>query len=72
MCETHVKIQDEVLWVETLCSDVVGYQRFGETCCFHLQSEKCGASIGIQVVVFWVVVNTNVSEKLAASMITSP
>jgi hypothetical protein len=30
----------EVFWVVTPCSDVVGYQRFGGTCCLHLQGPK--------------------------------
>jgi hypothetical protein len=34
-----VKIQVEVLWVVTPCSDVVGYQRFEGPCCLHLQGE---------------------------------
>jgi len=33
---TAVKIQ-VVLWVMVPCSDVVGYQHFGEHCCLHLQ-----------------------------------
>jgi hypothetical protein len=37
-CETFttVKIQVEVFWVTTLCSVVVGYQRFRGPCCLHL------------------------------------
>jgi hypothetical protein len=31
--------QVEVCWVVTLCSVVVGYQRFGGPCCLHLQGE---------------------------------
>jgi hypothetical protein len=34
-----VKIQVEFLWVVTPCSDVVGHQRFGGSCCIHLQGE---------------------------------
>jgi hypothetical protein len=34
---TAMKIQVAVFWVMTPCSDVVGYQRFGEPCCLHLQ-----------------------------------
>jgi hypothetical protein len=34
---TTVKIRIEVFWVVTLCSVVVGYQRFGGPCCLHLQ-----------------------------------
>jgi len=33
---TAVKIQVEVFWVETPCSVVVGYRRFGVPCCLHL------------------------------------
>jgi hypothetical protein len=35
----EVKIQVEFLWVVTLCSFVVGYQRFGGPWCLHLQGE---------------------------------
>jgi len=34
-----VKIQVEVFCVVTQYSDVVGYQRFGGSCCLHLQGE---------------------------------
>jgi hypothetical protein len=34
-----MKIQVEVFWVVTPCSDVVEYQRFGEPCYLHLQGE---------------------------------
>jgi len=34
-----IKIQVAVLWVMTPSSDVVGYQRFGEPCCLHLQCD---------------------------------
>jgi hypothetical protein len=30
-----VKIQDEVFWVVTPCSAMVGYQRFRGPCCVH-------------------------------------
>jgi len=30
-------MQDSVLWVVTLCYDVVGYQCFGGPCCLHLR-----------------------------------
>jgi hypothetical protein len=33
---TAAKIQVEVFWVVTPCSDVVGYQSFGVLCCLHL------------------------------------
>jgi hypothetical protein len=36
---TVVKIQVDVVCVVTPCSVAVGYQRFGEPCCFHLQGE---------------------------------
>jgi hypothetical protein len=38
-CEVFraTKIQVAVFWVVTSCSDVVGYQRFGASCSFHLQ-----------------------------------
>jgi len=32
----RVLMQDEVFWVVTPCSVVVGYQRFGGPCCSHL------------------------------------
>jgi len=32
-----VKIQFEVFWVATLCSNVAKYQRFGGHCCLYLQ-----------------------------------
>jgi hypothetical protein len=35
-------IQDELFWVVMPCSVVVGYQRFGGPCCFHLQGEVAG------------------------------
>jgi len=35
-CNLNIIIQVEVLWVETPCNDVVGYQRFGGQCCVHL------------------------------------
>jgi len=38
----------------TLCSDVVGYQRFGGLCYLHLQGELSEAWIEIHVAVFWV------------------
>jgi len=34
--EFTIVIQVEVSWDLTPCSDVVGYQRFGGPCCFHL------------------------------------
>jgi len=34
-----MKIQAVVFWVVTPCNTVVGYQRFGGSCCFHLQGE---------------------------------
>jgi hypothetical protein len=34
---TAVKIQVQVFWVVTPCNDVVGYQRFRNPCCLHLQ-----------------------------------
>jgi hypothetical protein len=37
---TVVKIHAEVFWVETPCSVVVGYQRFGGSCCFHLHLDS--------------------------------
>jgi len=33
------KIHVIVYWVVTLCSDVVGYHRYGEPCCLRLQDE---------------------------------
>jgi hypothetical protein len=41
-----LKIQYES-WVLTPCSVVVGYQRFGRPCCFHLQSEALLSSRGL-------------------------
>jgi hypothetical protein len=35
---TAVIIQVEAFWIVTPCSVVVGYQRFGELCCLHLQT----------------------------------
>jgi hypothetical protein len=37
-----VRIHVEVLGVVTLCSVIVGYQRFGVPSCFHLQCEDGG------------------------------
>jgi hypothetical protein len=34
-----------VFWVMTLCRDVVGYQRFREPYCFHVQGEDGGTSL---------------------------
>jgi hypothetical protein len=34
---TAMKIQIVIFWVVTPCSNMVGYQRFGGPCCFHLQ-----------------------------------
>jgi len=34
---TAVLFQVDVIWVETPCSVVVGYQRFRGQCCLHLQ-----------------------------------
>jgi len=34
-----VIFQIEVFWVVTPCSDVVGYQRFRDPYCLHLQGE---------------------------------
>jgi len=31
-----------VYWAVTPCSNVVGYQRFSEPCCFHLQGLEIG------------------------------
>jgi hypothetical protein len=36
---TAAMFQVEVLWVVTPCSVVVGYQRFRDQCCLHLQGE---------------------------------
>jgi hypothetical protein len=41
-----VKIQVDIFWVVTPCSVVVGYQPFGEPCCFHLQGEVNGTGKG--------------------------
>jgi hypothetical protein len=35
-----VNIQIKVFWIVTPCSDVVGYQRFGGSCCLHVQGEE--------------------------------
>jgi hypothetical protein len=32
-----MKNEVDVFWVVTPCSVAVGYQRFGEPCCLHLQ-----------------------------------
>jgi hypothetical protein len=42
---TVMKIQDEVFWVVSPCSVVVGYQHFRGPCCLHL--------VKIQFEVFW-------------------
>jgi hypothetical protein len=34
-----VMFQVEVFWVVTLCSAVIGYQRFRGPCCLHLHGE---------------------------------
>jgi len=34
---TAVKIKPEVYWFVSPCSVVVGYKRFGDPCCLHLQ-----------------------------------
>jgi hypothetical protein len=43
MVFTAVKMQLVVFWVVISCSDVVGYQPFGGSCCFHLHSEDRGS-----------------------------
>jgi hypothetical protein len=35
-----MKIQVEVFWVVTPCSDVVGYRRFGGQCCYTTSQRK--------------------------------
>jgi hypothetical protein len=35
----EIRIQIEFFWVLTPCNVVLGYQRFGEPCCLHLQDE---------------------------------
>jgi hypothetical protein len=35
---TAVKIRVAAFWVVTSCSDVVGYQRFGELCCLRVHN----------------------------------
>jgi hypothetical protein len=35
-----VKIKVEVFWFLTTRKDVLGYHRFGEPCCIHLQGEE--------------------------------
>jgi hypothetical protein len=48
-----------VFWVMTPCNDVVGRQRFGGPCCFHLQGEVSEAWIETQVMLFWVMTSCN-------------
>jgi len=40
---TAVMIQVEVFWDVTVCSVVVGYQRFRGPCCLHRQGEGGGS-----------------------------
>jgi hypothetical protein len=42
---TAMMFQDRVFWVVTFCSVVVGYQRFGGPCCFHLQGEEIDVNL---------------------------
>jgi hypothetical protein len=35
----HIHILVEVLWIVTLCTAAVGYQRFGGPCRLHLHGE---------------------------------
>jgi hypothetical protein len=41
-----MKIQVMVIWLMTLCSDVVGYLYFGGPCCFLLYDKVNGAGKG--------------------------
>jgi len=43
-----MKIQFVVFWVVTPCNDVVGYQRFGGSCCLHLHP-KAGSSMVLHI-----------------------
>jgi hypothetical protein len=40
---TTVSIHVEIFWVLEPFSVVVGYQRFGESCCLHLHNEDAGS-----------------------------
>jgi hypothetical protein len=49
---TAMKIQDDVAWIMTMCSDVVGYQRFEgitHVAGYHLEDGNCMVlpSVGI-------------------------
>jgi hypothetical protein len=44
-----MKIQVQVFWVLTLCSKVVGYQRFGGSCCQHLQLDTNNSVISTAI-----------------------
>jgi hypothetical protein len=44
---TVVKIHVMVLWVVTLCSNVVGYQHFKELCHLQLQHPEDGGSMAL-------------------------
>jgi hypothetical protein len=50
---TAVMFQVDVFWVMTLCSVVVGYQRFGGPCCLHLQGEVDRKKNGIDIGPGW-------------------
>jgi hypothetical protein len=49
---TAVMLQVEVFWVVTQCSVVVGKQRFGGPCCFHLEGEVDAARSSETLVTF--------------------
>jgi len=42
---TAVKIQVEFFWVVTLCSDAVGYQRFGSHCTLKMDAAKSSETL---------------------------
>jgi hypothetical protein len=39
LCRNIETVQVTVFWIVTKCRNEVGYQRFGEPCCLHLQGE---------------------------------
>jgi hypothetical protein len=60
--------QVEVLSVVTPCSVVVGYQRFGGSCCLHLQGEVAGVRVRVTL---QLTVGQSVSQSVSQSVLAS-
>jgi hypothetical protein len=49
----QIRGQVEVFWVATSCRFAVGYQRFGESFCFHLPPQVGGSTISYRNTTRW-------------------